>query len=235
MAAETTGQPGHHKISAREVLQEERYLWMSRAFVVMVVLAIICNIILLIALANVTPVMRVQPFYLEIQDKEHQVINIVRPSAETLDSDLLKESLLRQYLLARFGMGSDLTELEERWGEDGIVYWMSVDSVFSQFTQEARQLLQLAHEDNLVRTVRILSAKKASQGNAAEGAADVWEIKLEFQDMNRSSEEPKLKYFVAKVEIVFRPTRSGLLWSQRLKNPLGFTVTRFGLSPLKQQ
>ena len=229
MVAETTGQQGHHKISAREVLQEERYLWMSRAFVVMVVLAIICNVILLIALANVTPVMRVQPFYLEIQDKNHQVINIVRPSVETLDSDLLKESLLRQYLLARFGMGSDLTELEERWGEDGIVYWMSVDSVFAQFTEEARKLLHLAYEDNLVRNVRILSAKKASQGSA-KGAADVWEVKLEFQDIDRSSEEPKFQYFVAKVEVIFQPTRSGLLWSQRLKNPLGFTVTRFGLT-----
>ena len=67
-----------HKASAREVLQEERYLWMSRAFVVMVVLAAICNIILLIALANVTPVMRVQPFYLEIQDKNQQIINIMQ-------------------------------------------------------------------------------------------------------------------------------------------------------------
>ncbi len=233
MAGETTGQQGHHKISAREVLQEERYLWMSRAFTVMVVLAIICNVILLIALANVTPVMRVQPFYLEIQDKDHQVINIVRPSAETLDSDLLKESLLRQYLLARFGMGSDLTELEERWGEDGIVYWMSVDSVFSQFTEEARKLLRLAYEDNLVRSVRILSAKKASQGST-EGAADVWEVKLEFQDIDRSSEEPKFRYFVAKVEVIFQPTRSGLLWSQRLKNPLGFTVTRFGLTAVEK-
>ena len=215
------------KVSAREVLQEERYLWMSRAFVVMVVLAVICNIILLIALANVTPVMRVQPFYLETQDKDHQVINILRPSLETLNSDMLKESLLRQYLLARFGMGSDLTELEDRWGNDGLVYWMSVDSVFAQFRVDAAKLLKLAYEDSLTRNVRILSVTKAREGNSVNG--DLWEARLEFQDLDRASEEPRLSYFVAKVEVIFQPTRPGLLWSQRLKNPLGFTVTRFGL------
>ena len=227
--AASAGNPGtsEHKISAREVLQEERYLWMSRAFVVMVVLAVICNIILLIALANVTPVMRVQPFYLEIQDKNQQIINIVRPSRETLNSDILKESLLRQYLLARFGIGSDLAELESRWDRDGLINWMSADSVFAQFTNEAKQLLDLAYKDNLVRNVHILSATKIRSDEIS--GIDVWEVRMEFEDLNRSSDRPKKSKWIAKVEIMFQPTREGLLWEQRLKNPLGFTVTRFGL------
>ena len=116
--------------TTKEMLQEERYLWMARAFVVMLVLAVICDIILLIALGSVTPVMRIQPFYIEMQNKEDQVISVNRPSEEILNSDALQQSLVREYLLARFGVGADVDELKRRWGPEGIVARMSNQSVF---------------------------------------------------------------------------------------------------------
>lgn len=220
--------------NAREILQEERYLWMARAFVVMMVLAIICDIILLIALANVTPVMRVQPFYLEIQDKDQQIVSVSRPSVETLNSDVLKESLVRQYVLARFGVGSDLAELEERWGANGPVYWMSDQPIYDEFVQkESVPAQNLARKDNFTRNVRILSVNKTRAGDVT--GSDEWQVELEFQDMDRTSSKPAISYYRADLATAFRPTRPGLTWSDRLKNPLGFMVLDFGVGPSQQR
>ena len=220
--------------SGHEMLQEERYLWMARAFVVMMVLAIICDIILLIALANVTPVMRVQPFYLEIQDKDQQIVSVTRPTPETLNSDVLKESLVRQYVLARFGVGSDLGELEERWGPNGPVYWMSDQPIYDEFLQRESVPVQLlAQKDNFVRNVRILSVNKTRAGGP--NGSDIWQAILEFQDVDRVKTKPVISNCQADMATTFRPSRPGLTWSDRLKNPLGFTILDFGIKCEQQK
>lgn len=232
MAAEQNEQPSR-RVSARVILQEERYLWMARAFVVMLVLAVICDLILLIALANVTPVMRVQPFYLETQNKEQQIISVTRPSVEMLNSDALKESLVRQYLLARFGISADLTELSDRWGGDGPVFWMSDQSIYEAFQNtESRALWEAAQKDNFTRDVVIQKLNKTNSTNSSK--ADVWYGVLEFKDMNRVSVSPQVSYWDFDIATVFRPLRQGLTWKDRLKNPLGFTVVNFGLHKHKE-
>ena len=216
------------------VLQEERYLWMARAFVVMLVLAVICDLILLIALSNVTPVMRVQPFYLETQNKEQQIVSVTRPSAETLNSDALKESLVRQYVLSRYGIKSDLTELEERWGGDGPVFWMSDQSVYDEFKKnEFEKLFPLAQQDNFTRNPVILKINKTNAGNNA--GRDVWRVELKLEDSNRTSVNLQTRKYIADVVTVFRPVQRGMTWKDRLKNPLGFTVVGFGLHEDKEK
>ncbi len=227
-------QTSSHPRNAREVLQEERYLWMARAFVVMMVLAIICDVILLIALANVTPVLRIQPFYLEIQNKDQQIVSVKRPSLETLNSDTLKESLVRQYILSRFGVGSDLTELEERWGPKGPVFWMSDQSVYDEFVQKQSVPAQnKARKDNFIRDVRVLSVNKTHDGGPM--GSDMWQAELEFQDTDRTTTKPIISNCVANMATAFRPTKPGLTWSDRLKNPLGFVMLDFGIKCTQQK
>lgn len=229
MAEPTTSTAKQTSRNAREILQEERYLWMARAFVVMLVLAIICDIVLLIALANVTPVLRVQPFYLEIQNKDQQTISVIAPKPETLNSDTLKESLVRQYVLSRYGVGSDLAELEQRWGLDGPVYWLSDQLVYDEFTaKEADKLRPLAHRDSFVRNARILNVKKTQSGGPY--GPDEWAVDVEFSDTNRASTSEVKSVFHINMATAFRPTRKGLSWADRLKNPLGFVVLDFGIS-----
>ncbi len=211
----------------RAVLQEERYLWMARAFSLMVVLSVVCNFILLIALANVTPVMRVQPFYLETQNKEQQIISIQRPPLEDLKSVDLKQSFVRQYLLARFGMGSDFAELERRWGVSGPVRWLSTEAIYRVFQEEARQLQQLAREEGYVRNVKIASLN-LTRSDPARGRDD-WRASITLSDTNRTSVQAKESHFIAELTTTFRPSVSGLTWQDRLKNPLGFTVEAFVL------
>ncbi len=221
-----TEEPEQRETVPRQVLQEDRYLWMARAFVVMFVLAIVCDLILLIALSNVVPVLRVQPFYVEAQNKDQQVIFVTPARKETLDSNALKESFVREYILSRYGVDSDLMELEERWGIDGPVFWMSDQSVYDEFVEkEQRPLQSLARQDNLTRKVFITSLNKLP----SEGQTEFWKVEFKIEESNRISDKPPT-FWVAEVGTIFRPLQTGRPWKDRLKNPLGFTVVSFGLS-----
>lgn len=152
---------------SEEALKERRYFWMARAFAVVCVVSFITNIILIIGLFSLVPTVRVQPFYLNLQDKNEQVISIRRSNNLNLDTALLTESLIRQYLLARLTIGSDTKELEARWGLDGAVNWTSESSVFGMFAETAQALIEQARKEGLTRRVDILSVVKLREADAS--------------------------------------------------------------------
>ena len=55
---------------------EKRYLWTARAFAVITAISLCCNIILILAISQVIPLHRIEPFLLTFQNKEEQVYNI---------------------------------------------------------------------------------------------------------------------------------------------------------------
>lgn len=214
---------------SEEALKERHYLWMARTFALVGVVAFLANLMLLGALFSLLPIMRIQPFYITTQDKDQQIINVLRPSKATLDSDMLQESLIRQYLLERLTMGTDIEELERRWGLDGLVNWMSSQVVAQEFVSTTGALLEMARRDGMTRNVNILSA------NVYRREADrvVWRIVLELQDMRKDAREPEKSRWIVNMAVNFQPNRPGLTWSQRLKNPLGFTVVNYGMTESK--
>lgn len=218
-------------VSSKEVLQEERYLWMARAFALVALLALIANFLMLIALSGLTPLIRVQPFYLQSQAKEHQVISIVRPDFSSMnekDFDVLQESLVREYLLARFGIGSDVEEVARRWGNDGIIFAMSETSVLKTFNEvESIKMLNQARMEGLTRDVHI------GWVNRKRRNPDVWEAEIELVDMGRKISDKYVSKWIVKMEVAFQPLKK-MEWSQRLKNPLGFMVTKFGRTPVDE-
>ena len=56
---------------------EKRYLWTARAFAIITVVSLCCNVVLLLAIAQVIPLFRVEPYLLSFQNKEEQIYNII--------------------------------------------------------------------------------------------------------------------------------------------------------------
>lgn len=212
-----------------EALRERRYLWMARAFMVICVVAMITTVMMIIALNSLMPLVRVQPFYLYIQDKNEQVLHVRRPAPETLDLNLVAESLIRQYLLSRLSIPADNQNLEEVWGTDGEVSWKSASSVFRDFQPTAVELLKQAKKEGLTRDVRILSLSKFR----SEQDGDVWRAEVELTDMKKGWTEPMVMKWVVNLKVIFQPDRQNLTWEQRLKNPLGFWVKNYGMQVIK--
>ncbi len=209
---------------SEEAMKERRYLWMARTFALVAVVSILSTFILINALSSLLPLLRIQPFYLSTLNKNQQIINVTRPDPRQLNMETLSEYFVRQYLIARLSISSDTSELERRWGLDGSVNWMSSEAVFQEFAASANSAILRAKKEGLTRSIKILVVAPYRQ----QQNSDVWRAEVELTEMRTGASEPKRSKWVITMEIAFRPNRPGLKWEQRLNNPLGFTVTKFG-------
>lgn len=98
---------------------EKRYLWTARAFAIITAISLCCNIVLILAIMQVLPLYRVEPFLLTFQNKEEQVYNIQPIKGRMEDQKAITEVFVRQYVLLRSSFDRDVQEMEARWMPGG--------------------------------------------------------------------------------------------------------------------
>lgn len=212
-------------VSSQEQLKNERYLWIARAFSVVAILSIVANMLLLFAIGSLVPLVRVRPYFLTILDKNQQVVEITPVQNEKLNSDIIR-SLIRQYVLARYTVTSDLEELNERWGPNGIVYQMSSQEVYSTFEKNHLGELRDSIEKNgLISNVKIGTILRQSENSSW------WNVSFKWLRQDQTSVEPEVIEMMDQLEVRFDPLFNQAnisTWQDRLKNPLGFRVLNYG-------
>lgn len=200
---------------------EKRYLWTARAFAIITAISLCCNIVLILAIMQVLPLYRVEPFLLTFQNKEEQVYNIQPIKGRMEDQKAITEVFVRQYVLLRSSFDRDVQEMEARWMPDGPVQEMSSSAVYTEFLEKtAKKALDLIRARSLQRNVRILTVNELGRG--------LWQVEYETQDMYPDSPAPEVNYWTASLRIAYN--RKSVKYGERLKNPVGFTVVRYSLT-----
>lgn len=200
---------------------EKRYLWTARAFAIITAISLCCNIVLILAIMQVLPLYRVEPFLLTFQNKEEQVYNIQPIKGRMEDQKAITEVFVRQYVLLRSSFDRDVQEMEARWMPGGPVQEMSSSAVYTEFLEKtAKKALDLIRVRSLQRNVRILTVNELGRG--------LWQVEYETQDMYPDSPAPKVNYWTASLRIAYN--RKSVKYGERLKNPVGFTVVRYSLT-----
>lgn len=199
---------------------EKRYLWTARAFAVVTAVSICCNLALLIAIMQLVPLYRVEPFLLTFQSRDEQVYNIVPFSGRMEDKKSVTEAFVREYVLNRSSFDTDLAEMEARWMPGGNIQEMSSSAVYADFLEKtAKRAMNIIKTKGLIRTVRILTVNELDSG--------LWQVEYETQDMYPNSAAPEINYWTASLRIMYR--RKTVKYGERMKNPVGFTVVRYSL------
>lgn len=200
---------------------EKRYLWTARAFAIIMAVSICCNIVLILAIMQVMPLYRVEPFLLTFQNKQEQVYKIQPIKGNMEDQKAITEVFVRQYVLLRSSFSRDIPEMEARWLPGGALQEMSSSAVYSEFLEKtAKRALQIIRQRNLMRDVKILSVNELSRG--------LWQVEYETRDMYPDSARPEVNFWTASMRIAYR--QKNVKYGERLKNPVGFTVTRYSLT-----
>lgn len=219
-------QQGQNNVSSLEQLKTERYLWIARAFSVVAVLSVVANMLLFFAISSLYPLVRIRPYYMTVIDKNQQVVEITPASPAELNDDKVIQSLIRQYVLARYTITQDVDELKERWGTSGIVYLMSSQDVYNAFEENQYDLLRREiEEEGLVANVKINSIIRK------EANSPWWDVSLRWSLQTQSAVEPEVKELNDTLEVRFDPLYQKTnvsTWQDRLKNPLGFRVVNYG-------
>lgn len=199
---------------------EKRYLWTARAFAIITAVSICCNILLLLAISQVIPLYRVEPFLLTFQDRDEQVYNIQQVQGLE-DEKAITEVFVREYVLLRSSFDRDIPEMEARWMPGGLVQEMSSQVVYDDFLKNtAQRALEIIKTRNLQRNVRILTVNELGRG--------LWQVEYETQDMYPDSPQPDINYWTASMRIAYRAKT--VRYGERLKNPIGFTVVQYSLT-----
>ena len=223
--------------NSQEILQEDRYLWMARAFSIVALLSLISVILMVVALSGLTPLLRVQPFWIRTQAKEDQVITITRPPAEKLKSKELQEALAREYLINRYTVTSDVDEMVRVWGQEGPIAAMSSEAVYKKFWDtevlnygRGLDTIKDIKEDGLTRTMDFMDFGLSSQQTNVEGEF-YWEGRIATRSMSLQKSVPDERKICVWLRTSFAPEsenrRSKMTWAQRFRNPLGFKIVDF--------
>ncbi|MBQ8631281.1 MAG: type IV secretion system protein [Alphaproteobacteria bacterium] len=200
---------------------EKKYLWTARAFAIITAVSVCCNIVLIIAIMQVIPLFRVEPFLLTFQNKQEQVYNIKRIRGNMEDHKTVTEVFVRQYILMRSSFTRDIQEMEARWMPNGPIQEMSSVPVYEEFIQRtAKRALEIIRTKALAREVRILSVNEIGRG--------LWQVEYETRDMFPDSKSPTVNYWTATLRVLYR--QKTVKYSERLNNPVGFTVDRYALT-----
>lgn len=199
---------------------EKRYLWTARAFAIITAISLCCNVVLLLAIIQVMPLFRVEPYLLTLQSKDEQVFNIVPVNMDMADQKSITETFVRSYVLQRSTMVRDIQEMETRWMPGGPIQEMSSSAVYDEFVNKtANRALDLIKKRGLQRDLKILTVNELGKG--------LWQVEYETRDMYPDSRAPEVNYWTASLRVMYR--RKSVKYGDRLNNPIGFTVTRYSL------
>lgn len=200
---------------------EKRYLWTARAFAIITALSLCCNIVLILAIFQVLPLYRVEPFLLTFQNRSEQVYNIQPIKGGLRNQKAITEVFVREYVLLRSAFERNIAEMEARWMSGGAIQEMSAANVYQDFLNNtAQRALSIIRTKGLTREVKILSVNELSQG--------IWQVEYETRDMYPDSEKPEVNYWTASLNVGYR--KKTVKYGDRLKNPIGFTVYKYSLS-----
>lgn len=204
---------------------EKRYLWTARAFAVVTAISICCNLLLLLTVANILPLYRVEPYLLTLSDKSEQVYKII-PYNKNMESEkTITETFVRQYVLLRTTLLPDIEEMQSRWQNGGDLQEMSSPIVYQDFLKATgNKLMQKMKQDGLTSNVKIITV------NEIETA--LWQVEYSIDYYLPSSSAPKTMKYRATMKIQYVPRR--VQYKERLKNPVGFKVIQYGTKRIKE-
>lgn len=203
---------------------EKRYLWTARAFAVVTAISICCNLLLLLTIANILPLYRVEPYLLTLTNKEDQVYRIIPYSRDMEAQTSITETFVRQYVLLRTTLLPDIEEMQSRWQNGGDLQEMSSPIVYQDFLNATgNKLMQKMKQDGLTSNVKIITVNEIEKA--------LWQVEYSVDYYLPSSYTPKTIKYRATMKIQYVPRR--VQYKERLKNPVGFKVIQYGTKQIR--
>lgn len=200
---------------------ERRYLWTSRFFVIVSCLSLCLNMILGGALCLLIPQKYVKVMPLQIDYNRYEVTAMEPQEKMAYAGDLVVESLMAQYVTARYTIGDNVEELNKRFGENDFLYLASEEEVYAEFNNTERPYFESLQRQGVRRRVDISMIYQVS--------ANFWQVRFKTIDTLPDSDEKLVSSWIATIRMTmnfskYEDKNLGLI------NPFGMTVTSYNIS-----
>ena len=220
--------PGEYdvELDPTDDMRERRYLWIARVFAIFSAVSLCTNIVLLIAISNLLPLNRVEPYYLTFYNKGDQVVKVSESIRNKKIYDVIEESLVREYVQLRHTVVPDPEEMERRWSSGGLLRWISDDGVYRAFNEDYKRMMDRIETQRYSQTVSISTVNLVSNPRDR-----YWQVNFETTEMIGEARKPITRKWRAIVKIKLKDRKDGIIYSERLKNPLGMEVSNYSVQP----
>ena len=216
---------GHYPARVHiDAMPERRYLWTSRALVILSAMSVSLNMILGSSLYILLPQRSASPKLFQI-NRYFSVLEQVLPAEMNFPvSDLITEKHISEYIMLRYIITNDYDELRERWSPGSRIYWFSSSKVFGEFLRNDVELnIAQFKQSSLMRDVNIEWIRPL--------ALKVWQVQFQTLDYFPDVDKPTVNIWRATmrinyVDIVFPRKEDAII------NPFGFVVENFSLAYL---
>lgn len=201
-------------------MPERRYLKTSRIMTFVATGLLCLTIILTFVLYMLSPQLQSEPLLLMIDKRFYKLEPVQRSVVITPSNLLLMEEHIKQYILLRHTIVSDVDEMESRWSEENsLLKWFSGPEAFRSFlTEKAVNMARMT--EGLTTEVNIRFVQQVS--------SLLWLAEFETIEHTPEEEAPTVQRWRALLETGFKrrgyPNRD-----ERIKNPLDFFVNQYSL------
>ena len=207
-------------------LDEQRYLWLFRAFVILLVISIFTNIVLLSAFNQISPTPKKEAFFIStLNDKIEKVYITRKPSTyfnieqDNLGYEIAK-NYINEYITARESLYNDQNFIKQLIGERGIIYNFSTSDIYDNFISAPLYKLIISKNKSVLKNINIKSLDY--QPNAKHWIANIEINTTNKKGITSSVSEQRLK-IVADFKYYNEKRTSLNKWI----NPLNFRITKY--------
>lgn len=195
-------------------------LWTVRLLGVVLSVNLVGLAAVIVALVSLFPLKSVRPFAVNFADKS-DVVATIEPIGEDAGSDMLMQSLAKEYVIMRHSIVSSPKEMERRWGKpDGMMYLMSTPDVYLEFQREVIKVVQAIQSSQTGATVSV-DVKSVSTIKSGQ----TYQVEFTLESRDRNGRLLLSKNFVSTLDVELEAVPTAL--KNKLLNPTGFTVVGY--------
>ena len=207
-------------------IDEQRYLWLLRVFIIFMVLSLILNLILLFSFDKIAPQTKWEAFFVEAQDDNIESLYIQRSSDLSIYQNSIGNQIAKtyitQYVIERESLYTNPVKMRQIWGPDSNLFFLSSENVYKDFYNSPYFKHGLLNPEKQIITVSI-----NPDDVQYHTELNLWEIfaTLNITDQFGLNKKTEIKKIQIKAKFLQTPYKknSKAMW----KNPLGFVIEEY--------
>lgn len=212
--------------SAKEVY----FRWLSRLVIFCAVLSLGVFLSASLVIFRLSPEIIVEPLLIISQNDSETMVRYEPITPKMPSIKQMTELFVKQYVIIRNSVINDEQEMKTRWGEGGIIAYLSTPEVYREFVGKNAKKTEKMFEKGFSKEVRIDSLNKVSDSSPA------WIVNFTVYTLSQKNNGNSLVFTKTKMRASvtpkFIPERRTVF--TRLVNPLGFVVLKYNQDEIRE-
>lgn len=208
-------------------LDQQRYLWLLRVFIIFLIISIFTNIILFMSFEKISPIPKREVFFVNSRNASADVLyitdtntnNQLNISQDTVGYEIA-EKYISTYIINRETVYSNPDMMRKIWGKDGFVFYYSSKSVYDAFLNSPQYIEAVMPQEAQIVNVQIETIIYHSKSKEWKASILKQVMDIRGRELSTTKENITLKGDFSTSSL----KRSS---KNKWENPLGFEITEY--------